>query len=109
MEITGKSVSFNIDSYVSNVKAKQKTEASPDATHEEKPRQDTVQLSARAKEIQEAKKSINAISDVRDEKVAEIKTQIENGTYQVDGERIAANVVEESITGNAALRVDLKA
>jgi len=109
MDIPTKSVALSIGSYVSSVKEKQKAEAPTDVTKEQKPREDTVELSDKAREIQDAKKAINAISDVRDEKVAEIKNQVENGTYKVNAEGIASGMVEESFTSDRALRVDVKA
>ena len=58
---------------------------------------DKVVLSSRAKEIVEAKKIIDSMPDIREEKVAAIKKEIENGTYKVDGKKVALNIIKESI------------
>ena len=36
-------------------------------------------------------------SDIREEKVAEIKEKIDSGTYNVDGQKAAANMLRESL------------
>jgi flagellar biosynthesis anti-sigma factor FlgM len=37
------------------------------------------------------------LPDVREEKVQQIKSQVEKGTYNVSAEKIAGKMVEESI------------
>jgi negative regulator of flagellin synthesis FlgM len=59
--------------------------------------EEKVDLSTRAKEIQQAKVEVSKSPDVREEKVQEIKTQVEKGTYNVSGEQIANKMVGESI------------
>lgn len=57
----------------------QKTSAQP---------KDKVEISSQAKELQNA-------SDIksRQEKIAQLKAEIENGSYKVDGNSIAENMV----------------
>ena len=59
--------------------------------------EDKVILSQEAKKIQEAKKLMDSIPDIREEKVAKIKAQIENGTYQVEEKKLAAKIIKESL------------
>ena len=47
--------------------------------------------------IQEAKKRLDALSEVREDKVAEIRGQIDAGTYHIDSEKIAFKMIRESI------------
>ena len=54
-------------------------------------------LSQEGKKIQEAKKLMDSIPDIREEKVAKIKAQIENGTYQVEEKKLAAKMIQESL------------
>jgi len=54
-------------------------------------------LSQEEKKIQEAKKLMDSIPDIREEKVAKIKAQIENGTYQVEEKKLAAKIIRESL------------
>lgn len=59
--------------------------------------EEKVDLSTMAKEIQQAKVEVSRLPDVREEKVQEIKDQVEKGTYNVNGEQIANKMVGESI------------
>ena len=58
-------------------------------------RQDTiVNLSTASKEAQIAKKSIASEPDIREDKVAELKNQIESGSYTVDNKAVADKMVD---------------
>jgi negative regulator of flagellin synthesis FlgM len=79
------------DNYVANTNSdKQITPVA--ARPEEK-----VDLSTQAKDIQQAKSALSAVPDVREEKVQEIKSQVEQGKYNVSAEKIAGKMVGESI------------
>jgi negative regulator of flagellin synthesis FlgM len=98
MEITNKSQAISIDAYVKQVQAQPKTDpAGEKADQPQGLKTDTVVISDAAKRIQEAQKQIQAIPDVRAEKVAEIKSQIENGTYQINADQIAGKMIKESL------------
>jgi negative regulator of flagellin synthesis FlgM len=56
-----------------------------------------VVISDAAKRIQEAQSKIQAIPDVRAEKVAELKARIENGTYEINPDKIAGKMIRESL------------
>lgn len=58
-------------------------------------RTDQLQISSLGKEIQTAKAAVNASPDVRQEVIAPIKAQIDNGTYQVDTASFAAKLMEK--------------
>ena len=98
MEITNKSQAISIDAYVKQVQAQPKTEpAGEKAAQPQGLKTDTVVISDAAKRIQEAQKQIQAIPDVRADKVAEIRNQIENGTYQINADQIAGKMIKESL------------
>ena len=59
--------------------------------------EEKVDLSTKAKDIQQAQNALNNLPDVREEKVQEIKVQVEKGTYKVNAEEIADKMVKESI------------
>ena len=59
--------------------------------------EDKVILSQEGKKIQEAKKLMDSIPDIREEKVAKIKAQIQNGTYHVEEKKLAAKMIKESL------------
>ena len=98
MEITNKSQAISIDAYVKQVQAQPKTE--PAGEKDDQPqglKADTVVISDTARRIQEAQKQIQTIPDVRTDKVAEIRNQIENGTYEINADQIAGKMIKESL------------
>lgn len=97
MEITGKNPPINIEAYISNVSDKKNMDASSEKSSKNVIEEDTVVLSQKGREIQEAKNLLSSVPDIREEKVARIKKQIESGTYQIDGEKIAIKMIKESL------------
>ncbi len=97
MEINGKSPSIVLDSYLKNVKDKKKIAPSSGQGSNEVIKGDRVDLSQRVREIQEAKGLLDSLPDTRQEKVAEIKKRIENGTYKIEGQKIAFSMVKEAL------------
>lgn len=59
--------------------------------------EEKVDLSTRAKDIQQAKNALAKLPDVREEKVQEIKTQVKKGIYNINAGKIADKMVKESI------------
>ncbi|MEA3486365.1 MAG: flagellar biosynthesis anti-sigma factor FlgM [Thermodesulfobacteriota bacterium] len=59
--------------------------------------EDKVSLSSTARDIQQAEKAIEQLPDVREEKIQELKDQIEAGKYNVNGEKIAGKMLSESL------------
>lgn len=59
--------------------------------------EEKVDLSTQAKEIQQAKIALSRLPDVREQKIQEIRSQVEKGTYEVSEEKIAGKMVGESI------------
>jgi negative regulator of flagellin synthesis FlgM len=59
---------------------------------------ETVVFSERAKDIQKAKEIAHTTPEVRTEKVAELKEQIENGKYRVDSKDIAEKMLKDIVT-----------
>ena len=58
---------------------------------------DNVQLSSRAKDFQRIKDLVKTAPESRDEKVAKIKEQLNNGTYKADIDKAAENMMNESL------------
>jgi negative regulator of flagellin synthesis FlgM len=97
MEITPKD-SVNIEAYVNQVKDNNdRAHAATEKSEKQPAKTDTVVLSDAAKRIQEAKKQLDAIPDVRQDKVAQLREQIENGTYEIDAEKIAGKMLKDSL------------
>ena len=56
-----------------------------------------------AQEVQQIKKLINALPEVREDRVQALKAQIESGTYQVSGEDIADLIIRRTLADNTAI------
>jgi negative regulator of flagellin synthesis FlgM len=99
MEITEKNP-IQITPYVSQVQ--QNTQAAE--TEGEKGQanigEDSVELSQSARDLQKAQKALPDLPDIREDKVAVLKQQIENGTYDIRADKIAANMLKESLVNN---------
>ena len=97
MKITDKNSYVNFDAYTKNIREKEKIPPSDKQPTKDITKEDNVVLSPQAKKIQEAKKIMGSIPDIREDKVAQIKAQIENGTYHVEEKKLAAKVIKESL------------
>ena len=96
MEITPKD-SVNIEAYVNQVQDKDKVDATSEQPEKQQTKADTVVLSDTAKKVQDAQKQLEAIPDVREDKVAQLREQIENGTYDMDEEKIAGKMIKDAL------------
>ena len=96
MKITENSPFINLDAYTRNIEEKKKLDLID--KHEAKGvlGRDRVLLSEIGKRVQEAKKAIDAVPDIREQKITHIKMQIEDGNYKIKAERIAARILRES-------------
>ncbi|RMG04209.1 MAG: flagellar biosynthesis anti-sigma factor FlgM [Nitrospirae bacterium] len=56
---------------------------------------DQVELSGRAKEVENLKAEIAALPEIRQEKVEAIKKAIESGNYRIDPGKIAERIIDE--------------
>ncbi|MFO7707640.1 MAG: flagellar biosynthesis anti-sigma factor FlgM [Desulfobacterales bacterium] len=98
MQISDKNQTLSVDAYVNQVQAKQKTEQVGEKSGRQQGiKDDTVVISDAARRIQEAQKQIQAIPDVRVDKVAELRAQIENGSYELKPDAIAEKMIRESL------------
>jgi negative regulator of flagellin synthesis FlgM len=96
MEIE-KSQGIQIDAYVNQVHDKTKVDPSENKPDKAAARTDTVVISDAAKRIQEARMQLDEIPDVREDKVDQLRNQIENGTYKIDADRIAGKMITEGL------------
>ena len=97
MKIVGKNPSVNLEAYQKNIRDRNRVDASGKAPAKGVSKEDKVVLSPEVKRIQEAKKLLSSVPDIREEKVAQIKAQIENGTYQVEEKKLAQKMIKESL------------
>lgn len=60
-----------------------------------KSKEDQINISNEAKEIQFALSKIKDVKEIRTEKVEEIREKISTGTYEISGEKIAEKILED--------------
>ncbi len=58
-------------------------------------KKDNVMLSGKAKEVDQIKKAVETLPEIRTDKVEAIKKAIEAGTYRVEPEKIVNKLFEE--------------
>ncbi len=98
MKISSNSSSVNLDAYINNKQVDNvKKNEQPDENFSLKTEKtDMVSLSSKTV-VQKVREQLDSLPDVDEKKVAQAKTDIENGTYQVDGQKIAFKMIEESL------------
>ena len=57
--------------------------------------QDQLQISQAGRDYQIAKQAVANASDIREDKVAELKTKVDSGNYQVDAGDFASKLLEK--------------
>ena len=103
MEVKGKAPSLDAAAHLKKTRLEEKERISSTQSFEGPAKGDTVVLSPKAKQIAEAKKLLNAAPEIREEKVAQVRKKIRNGTYQIDGRKVAAKMVKEALLNEVLL------
>lgn len=75
----------------------EKAEAAEKAKSNRLDQSDKVSFSEEATLRSQAMQTARESSGVRAEKVAELKRQVQDGTYQMDNQKIAENIVKEDL------------
>ena len=96
MEIE-KNQGIQIDAYVNQVHDKNKVDSSENNSNKAAAKTDTVVISDAAQRIQEVRSQLDAVPDVDEEKVAQLKKQIEDGTYEINADKIAGKMISEGL------------
>lgn len=55
---------------------------------------DKIEISQTGRDYQIAKQSVSAASDVREDKVSELKSRIESGSYNVSADELTSRLIE---------------
>jgi flagellar biosynthesis anti-sigma factor FlgM len=96
MEIE-KSPGVQIDAYVNQVHDKNKIESSEEKSKKTAAKADTVVISDAAKRVQEVRTQLDAVPEVDEGKVAQLRKEIEEGTYHRSADEIAAKMIREGL------------
>ncbi|SIQ29794.1 flagellar biosynthesis anti-sigma factor FlgM [Halanaerobium kushneri] len=62
-------------------------------TEKKQAKDDSTQISAKAKEIMTARAELKKMPQLREEKVAALKERVQSGNYQVDSKNLAAKIL----------------
>jgi negative regulator of flagellin synthesis FlgM len=89
--------SFSTSPYVNQVKDRAKVDAQTKVPSSMGVSKDRVELSPAVMEIRQAKNELESISEIREEKVAELKERIDKKTYFIDKEKIASEIIKEAL------------
>ena len=65
---------------------------------------DTVSLTEKGRELKTAAQHARLVPDIREDRVMRLKRQLEEGSYRVMGDRIAGNMIDESMENNTILK-----
>ena len=101
MKIAGDNPYLKLGAYVKNIKNDKEINVKDKEASKEVGNEvitgDKVDISSKAKEIREAKMLLNSLPDIREEKVAQIKERVENGSYQIEEKKTAAKMIKGSL------------
>lgn len=92
MEINGTNLSI-VNPNPQRVEASQEPQRSLKTGAGQNPESDRLELSVKSREISHLQDLIQSTPDVREERVQQVRSQIESGTYNVKAEKISEKIV----------------
>ena len=95
MKINDQSAFINFEAHTTKPQDSSVHPARVSPTQSTRPSGDKVVLSPKARELQDAQTRLGDLPDIDARRVGQIKLQIENGTYKIDGGKIAERMLEE--------------
>ncbi|MCJ8501281.1 flagellar biosynthesis anti-sigma factor FlgM [Desulfatitalea alkaliphila] len=106
MKVDGNNGTVELSAYLQNVQRQRAASAGYERQEETRPvaEGDRVELSERAREVQQASRAAQALPEVREEKVAQVKMEVAQGTYNVNGEQAATAMLKESMENEMVLQ-----
>ena len=88
----------------------QSSQVDPDEVPDNDVGRDTIGLTDSGRAFNSAVDQARTLPDVRMDRVMQLKRQLAQGTYRVEGSRIAVNMMDESMENDSVLKhIDTKA
>jgi len=87
----------NLEAYIKNTQNSGWLKASPKQGQKKAVQKERVKLSTAAREIQKAREVLEAIPEIREDKVRQFKREIGLGIYEVKGNLVAEKMLNESL------------
>ena len=110
MKVNGENQPIQLPAYQNQVRADKNPPGANRMHASASAPDDKVHLSARAREVQEAAQALAQLPDVREDKVQQVKMEVETGTYKVIGRKVAMDMLKETFENNMLLnQIDLHA
>jgi flagellar biosynthesis anti-sigma factor FlgM len=97
MKITESSTFVNLDAYARQIEGNRKGNGSNNKITESQMKDDEVVFSPTATKINEAKRNLDSLPDIREQKIAQLKMQIQERSYPMDETKIASRMIKESL------------
>ena len=85
---------MRVDAYNQITQIYQTTNTKAKNTSRKGKTSDCLELSQTGRDYQIAKQAVKDVADIREERVNQIKEQMQSGTYQVTGEEFAEKILE---------------
>jgi negative regulator of flagellin synthesis FlgM len=97
MKISSERSLINLEAYIKSAQESEGLKSSRRQEQREVTQTESVNLSHKAKDLQKAREVMEATPEIRENKVGQLKREIEAGTYSVKRDEIATKMVRESL------------
>jgi negative regulator of flagellin synthesis FlgM len=104
MKIDGTHTGIQIDAYMRQSQQQQQEVQNQEQAAQQTAKADKVQISQAALETQKAAEFLKESPDVREDKVREIKLEVESGSYNRPAEQVANNMLNEGFENDLILK-----
>jgi negative regulator of flagellin synthesis FlgM len=104
MKVSDQNQPIQLNAYIRQAQQQQQTNDSKAIAGGRSTATDQVQISDQARSLQQAVQHVQDGSDIRQDKVQEIKMEVEKGTYKVAGAQVATDMLNETIENNIILQ-----
>jgi negative regulator of flagellin synthesis FlgM len=110
MKIDGTHTGIQIDAYMRQAQQQQQEVQTQEQAAQQTAKADKVQISQAALETQKAAEFLKESPDVREDKVRDIKLEVESGRYHRPAEQVANNMLNEGFENDLILKkIDTRA
>ncbi len=88
---------IGLEAYLKGIEKNEKVDSNTKKTSVETQLNEDVQFSDRAKNIKQVQQILKTTPDIRQEKIDQIKSDLDKGTYSVEGKKIADKMLKEAL------------
>ncbi len=109
MKVSQNNSPIQLDAYLKQIQQNRMRQQEAETADAAQRGGDKVQLSSRAKEMQQAVNGLTQTEEMRDEKVRQVKMDVDRGTYKVNAGQVATDMLREAFENNRVLkRIDTR-